>query len=193
MPLDHNPGYVGGHGNASYKAIIRSDSFHGISWWMCRIRRRTQNAHGGFAFPGAGRNSCLCHSHIGASNTLGIAGGAGTSVPCVENYRRRELPIRTDAENVTGQRVLVGESEATRALGFKGLDFAPQGIPHCLSSRHLDSYRTRLSDTEANRRELGRPMCCGDTLDATRQHIDYWKNSRTSGTEQRRTGTPRCV
>ena len=28
---------------------------------------------------------------------------------------------------------------------------------------------------EANRRELGRPMNCGDTLASTRQKIDYWK------------------
>lgn len=36
------------------------------------------------------------------------------------------LPIRTDEEQVSGIRILVGESEQTRMLGLKGTDFHPQ-------------------------------------------------------------------
>jgi len=36
------------------------------------------------------------------------------------------LPIANDAADVTGPRILVGESKATRALGLKNADFKPQ-------------------------------------------------------------------
>jgi hypothetical protein len=39
-----------------------------------------------------------------------------------------ELPIHTDREKVTGPRVLIGDSAATREMGFKGSDFAPRSI-----------------------------------------------------------------
>jgi len=96
-----------------------------------------------------------------------------------------ELPIRTDSENVTGSRVLIGESAATRALGFKGLDFAPQEYLIAFRPDTLILIGRDWEDTEANRRELGRPMCCGDTLDSTRQRIDYWK---TAGLPERSSG-----
>lgn len=37
-----------------------------------------------------------------------------------------ELPIATDDQQVTGPRILVGESEATRALGLRSQDFSDQ-------------------------------------------------------------------
>src|SRR4051794_36224776 len=42
----------------------------------------------------------------------------------LERIAGAKLPIRTDADTVTGPRILVGESEATRALGVRGSDFA---------------------------------------------------------------------
>ena len=86
-----------------------------------------------------------------------------------------ELPIRTDAEPVTGPRVLVGESEATHALGFRSADFAPQEYLIAFRKETIILIGRDWEETEANRAEPGRPMSCGDTLDATRQHIDYWK------------------
>ena len=65
-----------------------------------------------------------------------------------------ELPIRNDKEQVTGPRILVGESEETRALGFRGSDFPPQ--------EYIIAFRPDAiligrdwEDTEANRNEFG--------------------------------------
>ncbi|HEX72129.1 MAG TPA: DUF4838 domain-containing protein [Candidatus Hydrogenedentes bacterium] len=85
-----------------------------------------------------------------------------------------ELPIRTDNEPVAGPRVLVGESAATRALGYKGADFAPQEYLVAFRPDALILIGRDWEDTEANRAEFGRPMSCGDTLEATRHRIDYW-------------------
>ena len=86
-----------------------------------------------------------------------------------------ELPIRTDNENVTGPRVLIGESSATREMGLKGADFAPQEYLIAFRRKTLVLIGRDWEDTQANRREFGRPMSCGDTMADTRQRIDYWK------------------
>ncbi len=86
-----------------------------------------------------------------------------------------ELPIRSDAEKVAGPRVLVGESAATRELGFKSGDFAPQEYLVAFRPDALVLMGRDWEDTAANRAEFGRPMNCGDTLDGTRHKIDYWK------------------
>ncbi len=96
-----------------------------------------------------------------------------------------ELPIKADTETVTGPRVLVGESAATRALGFKGADFASQEYLIAFRPETMILIGRDWVDTPANRRELGRPMNCGDTLADTRQKIDYWK---TVGLPERSTG-----
>lgn len=96
-----------------------------------------------------------------------------------------ELPIRTDRDNVTGPLVLVGDSVAARALGFKGSDFAPQEYRIAFRPNALILIGRDWEDTEANRSEFGRPMNCGDTLAATRQRIDYWK---AVGLPERSTG-----
>lgn len=96
-----------------------------------------------------------------------------------------ELPIRNDAGTVSGSRILVGESAATRALGFSGAAFAPQEYLIAFRPETLILIGRDWEDTEANRHEFGRPMSCGDTLSATRQRIDYWK---TTGLPERSTG-----
>ena len=86
-----------------------------------------------------------------------------------------ELPIRNDKEQVTGPRILVGESEATRALGFRGSDFPPQEYIIAFRPDTLILIGRDWEDTEANRNEFGRPMSCGDTLAATRHKINFWQ------------------
>ncbi len=96
-----------------------------------------------------------------------------------------ELPIHTDAETATGPRILVGESTATRAMGYKAADFPPQEYLIAFRPDTLILIGRDWQDTEANRNELGRPMSCGETLAATRHKIDYWK---TVGLPERSTG-----
>lgn len=96
-----------------------------------------------------------------------------------------EMPVHTDAEQVTGPRILVGESRLTRDLGFNGANFASQEYLIAFRPETVVLMGRDWEDTEANRKELGRPMSCGDTLADTRQRIDYWKTvgypDRSSG------------
>jgi hypothetical protein len=96
-----------------------------------------------------------------------------------------ELPIRTDSVAVRGARILVGESAATRAMGYHGSDFAPQEYLVAFRPDTLILMGRDWEDTDANRKELGRPMSCGETLADTRHKIDYWK---TVGMPERSTG-----
>ena len=96
-----------------------------------------------------------------------------------------EIPIRTDADAVAGLRILVGESEATRALGIKTADFASQEYLIDFRPGTIILIGRDWVDTPENRAEFGRPMNCGDTLAATRHKIDYWK---TVGRPERSTG-----
>lgn len=86
-----------------------------------------------------------------------------------------ELPIRSDNEPTAGPRVLVGESTATRELGFKGFDFAPQEYLIAVRPQTLVLIGRDWEDTEANRKVEGRPMAWGETLQALRHKVDYWK------------------
>ncbi|HUW62569.1 MAG TPA: DUF4838 domain-containing protein [Candidatus Bathyarchaeia archaeon] len=86
-----------------------------------------------------------------------------------------DLPIRTDNEKVEGPRILVGESAATREMGYRGSDFAPQEYLIGFHPQTLILMGRDWQDTEANRGELGRLMSCGDGLASTRHRIDYWK------------------
>ncbi len=86
-----------------------------------------------------------------------------------------ELPIRSDSEDVKGPRVLIGDSVAARAMGFRGADFAPQEYLIAFRPETVILIGRDWEDAEVNRRELGRPMNCGNTLADTRQRIDYWK------------------
>ena len=85
-----------------------------------------------------------------------------------------ELPLRHEAEPTSGLRILVGESAATRALGFRGADFAPQEYLIGFRSNALVLIGRDWADTEANRREPGRTI--GDQRLADLRHkLDYWK------------------
>jgi hypothetical protein len=92
------------------------------------------------------------------------------------------LLIKTDIEDITGTRILVGQSKQTNALGIKGDDFFK-------SLEYLIQFRPDTiiligrdwQDTEENRKELGRDTY-GRTLQSSRQHINY--NKATGQTEQ---------
>lgn len=84
------------------------------------------------------------------------------------------VPIRTDREETTETRILVGESKEPRTLGIKGSDFQPleyliQIRPNAIILIGRDWY-----DTEANRGELERSTY-GNTLASYRHTIDYRK------------------
>ena len=96
-----------------------------------------------------------------------------------------ELPVSTDKQKAVGPRVIIGDSTAAREMGFAGAKFAPQEYLIAFRPDTLILIGRDWQDTEANRRQFGRPMSCGDTLAATRQRIDYWK---TVGFPDRSTG-----
>ena len=84
------------------------------------------------------------------------------------------LPIRTDREEITGTRILVGQSKQTNALGIKGdgfesLEYLIQFRPNTIILIGRD-----WQDTEENRKELGRDTY-GRTIQSSRHNIDYHK------------------
>lgn len=85
-----------------------------------------------------------------------------------------DLPIRTDAEETRGPRILVGESAATRKR-FDPEFFDSQEYHIAFSGNDVILIGRDWQDTPQNRAEFGRPMSCGDTLAETRHKIDYWK------------------
>jgi hypothetical protein len=85
-----------------------------------------------------------------------------------------ELPLRHDVEPTPGARILVGESAATRGLGLRGTDFAPQEYLIGFRSNALVLIGRDWADTEANRREMGRTIN-DQRLADLRHKIDYWK------------------
>ncbi|MBN1420257.1 MAG: DUF4838 domain-containing protein [Planctomycetes bacterium] len=85
-----------------------------------------------------------------------------------------EIPIRSENEKIEGGRILVGESAATRRLGFRGADFEPQEYLIAFRPDAIILIGRDWEDTEENRRVEGRPMA-GETLQALRHRIDYWK------------------
>jgi len=65
--------------------------------------------------------------------TAGEVGPAGRLAALELQYHIEKitgvvLPISTDIEEVKGNRILVGESKATRQLGLKGADFKQRSI-----------------------------------------------------------------
>jgi len=73
-----------------------------------------------------------------------------------------ELPIRTDAEQVTGPRILIGDSAATRAMGFNISEFAPQEYLIAFRPGTVILIGRDWRGTAANPAGFGRPLCCGD-------------------------------
>ena len=95
-----------------------------------------------------------------------------------------EVPIRSENDRVEGRRILVGESSATRRLGLRSGDFKPQEYLIAFRTNTIILIGRDWEDTEANRKVEGRPMT-GETLQATRHKMDYWK---TVGCPDRSTG-----
>ena len=95
-----------------------------------------------------------------------------------------EIPIRSENDRVEGHRILVGESSATQQLGLRSEDFKPQEYLIAVRANAIILIGRDWEDTEANRRVEGRPMT-GETLQATRHKLDYWK---TVGCPDRSTG-----
>ncbi|MCP4645484.1 MAG: hypothetical protein GY851_33885, partial [bacterium] len=91
----------------------------------------------------------------------------------VEKMTGAVLPIVTDTETVEGARFLVGESEATRALGLKGEDFAPQEYLIRFLPDTVVLMGRDWQDTPENRAEAGRGTNWPMALDAWRQDVDY--------------------
>lgn len=85
-----------------------------------------------------------------------------------------ELPVRADTEGSAGNRVLVGESAATRTLGFEGSQFAPQEYLIGFRPATLVLIGRDWADTEANRREPGRTIQ-DQRLADLRHKVDYGK------------------
>ena len=95
-----------------------------------------------------------------------------------------EVPIRSEKEGIDGQRILVGESSATREFNLRSSDFKPQEYLVAFRPKTIILIGRDWKDTEANRKVQGRPMT-GDSLQALRHKIDYWK---TVGRPDRSTG-----
>lgn len=85
-----------------------------------------------------------------------------------------DVRIRSEKEPVEGFRILVGDSEATRALGLRGEDFAPQEYLVGWRSNALVLLGRDWQDTEVNRRAEGFGTSMG-TLAETRHRLDYGK------------------
>jgi len=84
------------------------------------------------------------------------------------------LPIKTDEEEITHTRILVGESEYTRRLGIKSNDFKPQEYLIQFRPKTIILLGRDWQDTEENRQEVGR-CTYGQTLASHRHRIDYNK------------------
>jgi len=82
------------------------------------------------------------------------------------------VPIRTDREEITGTRILVGESKQTNAMGIKGDDF--KSLEYLIQFRPdtITLIGRDWQDTEENRKELGMDTY-GRTIQSSRHHIDY--------------------
>ncbi len=92
----------------------------------------------------------------------------------IEKITGAILPIRTDADVVTGSRILVGESAYTRRLGIRSSDFDPQEYLIQFLPDTLILIGRDWEDTEENRRELG-SSTYGQSLASLRHRIDYHK------------------
>lgn len=90
----------------------------------------------------------------------------------LERLTGARLPIRTDDEVVTGARILVGESEATRALGLRGSDFASQEYTIRFLPETLVLLGRDWEDTPRNRAEVGYDTLTS-SLQEVRNRIDY--------------------
>jgi len=90
----------------------------------------------------------------------------------IEQITGAMLSIRHPGDTTEGPRILVGESEATRALGLRGADFQPQEYLIRVKDNTIVLMGRDWEDTEANRAEVG----CDThlrSLGSWRKTIDY--------------------
>lgn len=80
----------------------------------------------------------------------------------------------SEGERAQGRRILVGESSATRSLGYRGADFEPQEYQIAFLPDTIILLGRDWEDTEANRRVQGRSTT-DETLQGLRHRIDYWR------------------
>ncbi len=86
--------------------------------------RDSAAAWGGFTLVDKGKPACSIV--IAEKPTRSVQVAAGELQSYVKKITGATLPIVSDAQNVDGARILVGESAFTRKLGFKNADFAKQ-------------------------------------------------------------------
>lgn len=97
-----------------------------------------------------------------------------------------EIPIRTEKELVEGNRILIGESAATRQFGLRSRDFKPQDYLVAFKPKTIILIGRDWEDTPENRKVEGRLMAGdGATLQSQRYKLDYWK---TVGLPERSAG-----
>ena len=85
-----------------------------------------------------------------------------------------EVPIRKEGEAPAGRKILVGDTAATRALGWRGDTMPAQEYLIAIRPEALVLLGRDWIDTPANRKVEGRPMT-GESLEDLRPRIDYWK------------------
>ena len=93
------------------------------------------------------------------------------------------LPVTT-AQDTAGPRLLVGESAATRALGLRGEDFAPQEYLIRVLPDTVVLMGRDWEGTKEEREEAGRGTNWPSTLQDWRQEIDYRKATGQEGQER---------
>ena len=99
------------------------------------------------------------------------------------------VPIRTDRQDSTGTRILVGQNKETRALGIEVEDFPPLEYLIQFRPGAIVLIGRDWQDTPENRAELGRSTY-GDTLASYRHKIDYHKGTGRSSEGTRRITLP---
>ncbi|HUT22812.1 MAG TPA: DUF4838 domain-containing protein, partial [Sumerlaeia bacterium] len=95
------------------------------------------------------------------------------------------LPIVDEKAAIKGPRILVGESAATRELGLRADDFAPQEYAIRFLPDTIVLIGRDWIDTPENRREAGRGAIWDRTLDSWRETIDYDSATGREGAAQR--------
>ncbi len=83
-----------------------------------------------------------------------------------------ELPVVDDSQAVTGNRILVGHSNATAALGINVGDFEPLEYRIQIDPGTIVLLGRDWQDTPVNRAEAGRSVS-GYTLQSARQVVNY--------------------
>ena len=85
-----------------------------------------------------------------------------------------EVPIRAESEPIEGRRILIGDTAATRRLGFRSEEIPAQESIIAFRPGVIVLVGRDWQDTPEARREDGRTMVA-ETLEGTRFKIDYWK------------------